>query len=84
MTHQYAEADLAMKKRVPGRLREPGATIQWHRAPDALIDFPGRQVMFGIALQGTGDVGSGFQTRQVTNDDDAYPVRSRQFPDRLG
>ena len=38
-THQYIEADLAMKERALARLHEPDAKIQRYRAPDALIDF---------------------------------------------
>ncbi len=37
-THQYVEADLAMKERALARLHEPDATIQRYRAPDTLID----------------------------------------------
>jgi site-specific recombinase XerD len=38
-THQYIEADLAMKERAMARLHEPDAKIQRYRAPDSLIDF---------------------------------------------
>jgi site-specific recombinase XerD len=38
-THHYVEADLTMKERALGRLREPEAKIQRYRAPDSLIDF---------------------------------------------
>jgi site-specific recombinase XerD len=38
-THQYIEADLAMKERSLARLHEPDAKIQRYRAPDSLIDF---------------------------------------------
>ena len=38
-THQYVEADLAMKERALAKLHEPGAKIQRYRAPDSLIDF---------------------------------------------
>jgi site-specific recombinase XerD len=38
-THQYIEADLAMKERALARLREPDAKIQRYRAPDTLIHF---------------------------------------------
>jgi len=38
-THQYIEADLAMKERALARLRDPDAKIQRYRAPDSLIDF---------------------------------------------
>ena len=38
-THQYVEADLAMKERALARFHEPDAKIQRYRAPDTLIDF---------------------------------------------
>lgn len=38
-THQYVEADLAMKERALAKLHEPDANIQRYRAPDSLIDF---------------------------------------------
>ncbi len=38
-THQYIEADLAMKERALARLHEPDAKLQRYRAPDSLIDF---------------------------------------------
>jgi len=38
-THQYVEADLAMKERALIRLHEPDANIPRYRAPDSLIDF---------------------------------------------
>lgn len=38
-THQYIEADLAMKEKALARLHEPDAKIQRYRAPDTLIDF---------------------------------------------
>ena len=38
-THQYVEADLAMKERALARLHEPGAKLRRYRAPDSLIDF---------------------------------------------
>jgi site-specific recombinase XerD len=38
-THQYVEADLAMKERALARLHEPDTKIQRYRAPDTLIDF---------------------------------------------
>jgi site-specific recombinase XerD len=38
-THQYVEADLAMKERALARLHEPEAKLQRYRAPDTLIDF---------------------------------------------
>lgn len=38
-THQYVEADLAMKEKALAKLHEPDAKIQRYRAPDSLIDF---------------------------------------------
>ena len=38
-THQYVEADLAMKERALARLHEPDAKLQRYRAPDSLIAF---------------------------------------------
>jgi site-specific recombinase XerD len=38
-THQYVEADLAMKERALARIHEPDARIRRYRAPDSLIDF---------------------------------------------
>ena len=38
-THQYVEADLAMKERALARLREPGGKSQRYRAPDSLLTF---------------------------------------------
>jgi len=38
-THQYVEADLAMKERALAKLREPGSPTQRYRAPDTLINF---------------------------------------------
>ncbi len=38
-THQYVEADLAMKERALARLHEPDAKLQRYRAPDSLISF---------------------------------------------
>lgn len=38
-THQYVEADLAMKERALARLHEPEAKLRRYRAPDSLIDF---------------------------------------------
>lgn len=38
-THQYVEADLAMKERALARLQEPKAKIHRYRAPDSLTDF---------------------------------------------
>lgn len=38
-THQYVEANLAMKERALSRLQEPEAKIRRYRAPDSLINF---------------------------------------------
>lgn len=38
-THQYVEADLAMKERALARLHEPEAKLRRYRAPDSLINF---------------------------------------------
>ena len=38
-THQYVEADLAMKERALAKLHEPDTPLQRYRAPDSLIDF---------------------------------------------
>ena len=38
-THQYVEADLAMKERALAKLHEPGSPAQRYRAPDTLINF---------------------------------------------
>ena len=38
-THQYVEADLAMKERARARLQEPETKLRRYRAPDSLIDF---------------------------------------------
>ncbi len=38
-THQYVEADLAMKERALARLHEPTAKIQRYTAPDSLLAF---------------------------------------------
>lgn len=38
-THQYVEADLAMKCRALARLDEPPATLRRYRAPDTLMTF---------------------------------------------
>ena len=38
-THQYVEADLAMKERALARLQEPEVKLRRYRAPDSLIDF---------------------------------------------
>ena len=38
-THQYVEADLAMKERALAKLHEPDLSTPRYRAPDTLIDF---------------------------------------------
>jgi site-specific recombinase XerD len=38
-THQYVEADLAMKERALGRLHAPDATLKRYKAPDSLIEY---------------------------------------------
>lgn len=38
-THQYVEADLAMKERALGKLQEPDAAVRRYKAPDSLIAF---------------------------------------------
>lgn len=38
-THQYVEANLAMKERALARLHEPAAKIQRYTAPDSLLAF---------------------------------------------
>ena len=38
-THQYVEADLAMKERALARLQEPKNKIPRYHAPDSLLDF---------------------------------------------
>jgi site-specific recombinase XerD len=38
-THQYVEADLAMKEQALARLHEPDTILQRYRAPDSLIGF---------------------------------------------
>jgi len=38
-THQYVEADLAMKERALAKLHEPDTVLQRYRAPDTLLDF---------------------------------------------
>jgi len=38
-THQYVEADLAMKERALARLQEPDVAARRYRAPDSLIEF---------------------------------------------
>ncbi len=38
-THQYVEADLAMKERALARLHEPDIAIRRYQAPDSLLEF---------------------------------------------
>jgi site-specific recombinase XerD len=38
-THQYVEADLAMKEQALAKLHEPDTKLQRYRAPDSLIGF---------------------------------------------
>ena len=38
-THQYVEADLAMKERALARLQEPDTKVRRYRAPDSLLQF---------------------------------------------
>ena len=38
-THQYVEADLAMKERALARLQDPNVAVRRYRAPDSLIEF---------------------------------------------
>jgi site-specific recombinase XerD len=38
-THQYVEADLAMKQRALAKLQEPDAAVRRYRAPDSLMEF---------------------------------------------
>lgn len=38
-THNYVEADLAMKDRALARLQEPKAKMRRYRAPDSLLEF---------------------------------------------
>ena len=38
-THQYVEADLAMKERALAKLYEPEAKLRRYRAPDSLVNF---------------------------------------------
>lgn len=38
-THQYVEADLAMKTRALARLEDPATTLRRYRAPDTLMAF---------------------------------------------
>lgn len=38
-THQYVEADLAMKEQALGKLQEPDTAVRRYKAPDSLIEF---------------------------------------------
>jgi len=38
-THQYVEADLAMKEQALARLQEPDAALRRYKAPDSLLEF---------------------------------------------
>ena len=38
-THQYVEADLAMKERALAKLQAPDAAVRRYRAPDSLMEF---------------------------------------------
>ena len=38
-THQYVEADLAMKERALAKLQEPDTELKRYRAPDSLLAF---------------------------------------------
>ena len=38
-THQYVEADLAMKDKALARLQEPDTKMQRYRPPDPLLRF---------------------------------------------
>ena len=38
-THNYVEADLAMKERALARLQQPDTKIRRYRAPDSLLEF---------------------------------------------
>jgi len=38
-THQYIEADLAMKERALAKLHEPDTALKRYRAPDTLVEF---------------------------------------------
>jgi site-specific recombinase XerD len=38
-THQYVEADLAMKEQALARLQEPDAAVRRYKAPDSLVEF---------------------------------------------
>jgi hypothetical protein len=38
-THQYIEADLAMKEKALSRLQDPGIVARRFQADDALLDF---------------------------------------------
>jgi hypothetical protein len=38
-THQYVEADLAMKEKALGRLQDPETPVRHFRATDSLLEF---------------------------------------------
>ena len=38
-THQYVEADLAMKEKALGRLQDPETPVRRFRATDSLLEF---------------------------------------------
>ena len=38
-THQYVEADLAIKERALAKLQEPDTDLKRYRAPDSLLEF---------------------------------------------
>ena len=38
-THQYIEADLAMKEQALAKLQDPDTATRRYRAPDSLIEF---------------------------------------------
>ncbi len=38
-THQYVEADLAMKEQALARLQEPDTALRRYKAPDSLVEF---------------------------------------------
>ena len=38
-THQYVEADLAMKEKALGRLKDPETPVRRFRATDSLLEF---------------------------------------------
>ena len=41
-THQYVEANLAMKEKALAKLEDPNIKVQRYRAPDNLIEFLNR------------------------------------------